>query len=306
MSAGARPYDATRDYEAMNEFLIDIYPSSIAGPHRSWLQPRWEYMHHHPWMAERGLDRELERCGVWEDDGRIVAAVHFEHRMGLVYIQLDPRYGELRRPLLRHAEEHLSDSFDCGEAVHVYLDDEDAEFAANARELGFLALAGHAETTSILRSNALLEPRPLPKGFSLIGLDEDDDLEKVHRVMHRGFDHPGEPREDELDARRRKLSAPNLRKDLTVVARAPDGRFASFCGMWLDPVNRVSYVEPVATDPDYRRMGLGTAVVLEGVRRCADEGATLAYVGSAQPFYLSMGFRPIHCHTLWRKIIERS
>jgi ribosomal protein S18 acetylase RimI-like enzyme len=33
--------------------------------------------------------------------------------------------------------------------------------------------------------------------------------------------------------------------------------------MRLDAANRVSYVEPVATDPNNRRMGLGTIVVLE-------------------------------------------
>ena len=145
---------------------------------------------------------------------------------------------------------------------------------------------------------------PVPEGFEILGLDEDDDLRKVHRVMHRGFDHPGEPPEDELEDRRRKLSAPNLRKDLTIVARAPSGEFASFCGMWMDAPNRLCYVEPVATDPVYRRMGLGRAVVMEGVRRCAREGAELAYVGTDKPFYLSMGFTPRYRHSRWRKSLD--
>jgi predicted N-acetyltransferase YhbS len=51
---------------------------------------------------------------------------------------------------------------------------------------------------------------------------------------------------------------------------------------------------PVATDPQYRRMGLGRAAVLEGVRRCAALGARRAYVGSDQAFYQALGFRKVY------------
>ena len=65
-----------------------------------------------------------------------------------------------------------------------------------------------------------------------------------------------------------------------IVVEAPDGRFVSYCGMWYEPVHSIAYVEPVATDPDYRRMGLGRAAVMEGIRRCGALGATEAWVGS--------------------------
>jgi len=74
-------------------------------------------------------------------------------------------------------------------------------------------------------------------------------------LLHRGFDQPGEPPEDGLEGRRFMQWAPNFRKDLQVVVEAPNGVFASYCGMWYESVNRIAYVEPVATDPDYRRMG---------------------------------------------------
>jgi len=47
-----------------------------------------------------------------------------------------------------------------------------------------------------------------------------------------------------------------------MVAVAPDGNYASFVGIWPVPESTACYIEPVATDPDYRRMGFGTAVVL--------------------------------------------
>ena len=71
--------------------------------------------------------------------------------------------------------------------------------------------------------------------------------------------------------------------------------------MWYEPVHRIAYVEPVATDPDYRRMGLGSAAVLEGIRRCGEEGATAAYVGTSRPFYQSLGFRQVYSCSAWQR-----
>ncbi len=301
MAIHERAYRHPDDYAPIGDFLVRSFPATAEGPHRNWLQPRWEYAHYHPMLDAEHLDR----WGVWEDDGRIVAVVHDEHVMGLVYVQLDPAYPELKPELLEHAAARLGCAFDRGPAVCVYLDDDDKRFQEAATELGYVRLpSARAEVTSTLSVDDLPLENPVPHGFELLGLDEDDDLHKVHRVMHRGFDHPGEPPADGLAWRRRKLAAPNLRKDLTVVARAPNGDFASLCGMWLDAENGVSYVEPVATDPAYRRRGLGTAVVLEGVRRCAREGARVAYVGTDKPFYLSMGFEPRFRYGLWRKPLE--
>jgi len=298
-----RHYDHTTDYEAVSKFLIRSHRTTTGGPHRNWLEPRWEYMHHHPAIFDQ--QESLSRCGIWFEGDAVVAVVHFEHRLGIVYLQIDPAHAELKREMLEVAAEHLAGDFKIGRAVHVYLDEQDDEWHQIALELGYERMIdeGFTEVTAMLAATALPETIDVPDGFEIIGLDEDDDVRKVHRVMHRGFNHEGEPPEDGLDDRRRKLSAPSLRKDLTVVARAPNGDFVSFCGMWIDAVNRIAMVEPVATDPDYRRQGLGTVVVLEGIRRCAAEGATVAYVGSDQVFYKSMGFEPAYCHRIWRQVV---
>jgi len=68
------------------------------------------------------------------------------------------------------------------------------------------------------------------------------------------------------------------RADLDCVAEAPDGRLASYCLAWLDPDNRAGELEPVGTHPDFRRLGLGTAVCRFALRRLEEEGATQAVV----------------------------
>jgi predicted N-acetyltransferase YhbS len=144
----------------------------------------------------------------------------------------------------------------------------------------------------------------LPGGFRLKSLQENNDLHKIHRVLWRGFDHEGEPSPDGMEGRRKMQSGFNFCKDLTIVVEAPDGQFVSYAGTWYEPINRYAYVEPVATDPDYRRRGLGRAAVLEGIRRCGALGATIAYVGSDLAFYRALGFVPIYTCQCWTKYLD--
>jgi len=94
---------------------------------------------------------------------------------------------------------------------------------------------------------------------------------------------------------------PNVDLKLKIAVVSPVGNFVSYCGMWYDPKVGYAVIEPVATDPQYRKMGLGRAVVLEGIRRVGELGAKTAIVGSSQQFYYSIGLRPFKTSTIWRK-----
>jgi ribosomal protein S18 acetylase RimI-like enzyme len=201
--------------------------------------------------------------------------------------------------MLAHAEQELSSSSRRIRRLRLYIQDEDGALQDIAARRGY-ARGEDGESMSHLPLPAE-PPDPLPTGFRLKGLDEDDDLRKADRVLWRGFGHGDEPPEDGIEERRSWCSAPNYRKELNVVVEAPDGTFVSYCGTWFEPVHRIAYVEPVATDPDYRRMGLARAAVLEGIRRCADLGARTALVGATLPVYLSIGFRKLYACSAWER-----
>ncbi|MGQ4268825.1 GNAT family N-acetyltransferase [Nocardiopsis changdeensis] len=88
------------------------------------------------------------------------------------------------------------------------------------------------------------------------------------------------------------------RGDLHVLVEAPDGTMASSGIMWFDEVNRTVEFEPVGTHPDYRRLGLGRAMLLHGMGLAKEAGAvhaTVACLGapghpSARGLYYSVGF----------------
>jgi len=299
MSITIRSYKYPNDYELIGEFLIKTY--QVEGQHRNWLQPRWEYMHYHPCLDESSLDK----IGIWEDSGEIVGVVNPDLEMREVYFNIDPDHSYLKKDMLEYAQEHLYRDVNKGRLLEVYINETDHEFETIAEDLGFQKDKDRKEDMSQLK---IAHPFPrinVPEGFLLKSLQDDNDLNKIHRVLHRGFDHPGEPPEDGIEGRKKMQSAPSFRKDLTIVLEAPDGNFVSFCGMWYEAVKRFAYVEPVATDPDYRRMGLATAAVLEGIRRCGELGATCAYVAGMRPLYKSVGFRVIYSQHLWAKIISQ-
>ncbi len=299
MTTQCHPYHHTIDYQRVSEFLIAHHqPGNRDG---NWLEPAWEYMHFHPALE----DACLGKIGIWEDSREIVAVVHPEWRPGEAFFQFHPACRHLRGEMLDYAEANLAGTLeqDGRQYLCAFINDNDGEFLALARARGYQQ---DPEGLRPLYRADIPDPFPaipLADGFRLTSLAEEPDWAKVHRALWRGFDHEGEPpmSEEELESRRRMFDTPKARRDLKIAVAASDGEFVAFCGMFYEPVGRFAYVEPVATDPAYRRLGLGRAAVLEGIRRCAALGATAAYVGSDQQFYRAIGFKKVYNSECWIK-----
>ena len=97
------------------------------------------------------------------------------------------------------------------------------------------------------------------------------------------------------------FGAPHMEYEWVVVA--PDGRFAAFTQLWIDDVNRSLLFEPVGTHSDFRRQGIGKALMVHALRRMrAERGIERAYVGHEPPaknpasgaLYASVGFQPLY------------
>jgi GNAT superfamily N-acetyltransferase len=293
------PYHPARDYQRVSEFLITHHqPGNADG---NWLEPAWEYMHSHP-----ALDAtQLEKIGLWEDGGEIVAVTNYESRLGEAFFQFHPAYRHLFPAMLDYAEANLTGQSeeDGRRFLRAYINDDAPELQSLVQARGYQK---DPHGTRPLYRFDIPDPFPpitLPDGFRLTSLAEACDWAKVHQVMWRGFDHGDDVpmNEEEFDSRRTMFDTPRARRELKIAVAAPNGEFAAFCGMFYEPGKRFAYVEPVATDPRYRRMGLGKAAVLEGIRRCGVLGATVAYVGSDQLFYQAIGFKKVYNSECWVK-----
>ncbi|MEM7624886.1 MAG: GNAT family N-acetyltransferase [Planctomycetota bacterium] len=287
-------FEHNRDFERVSRFLVETYRT--AGTHLNWLQPRWEYMHYHPLIR----DVNVSQIGLWEDDGHIVGVIHPEHEEGTVYLQIRDDNPALKKQMLQYAEQHLSIIAGGLRRLRVLINRADQSFQGIATAAGY-DKTELCESMSEWVLPSSVCPPPLPEGFHLKSLAEDNDLYRVEDALWRGFEHQGEPPVGWLEDRQFAQSAPNYRKDLNIVVEAPSGCFVSYCGMWLEPTYAVAYVEPVATVPEFRRRGLARTAVLEGVRRCVASGAERAYVGGTLPLYESLGFRTIFYTDVWQR-----
>jgi predicted N-acetyltransferase YhbS len=296
MTVKMRNCKGSIDFPAISDFLYALYqPNNSDG---NWFQPIWEYAYTHSLFDEESV----QRIGIWEDDDKIVGVVLYESKLGEAFFNIHPDYENLKPIMLDYAEKHLLGTTDDGKRyLKAYVTDFDNAFEQVVRSRGYEKDQwSHRPMSQFV----ITDPFPairLPDGFKLKSLADDNNLVKVDRVLWRGFNHPGEPPIDSIEGRKKMQSGPHYRKDLTIVVEAPNGDFVSFSGLWFEPINKFGYVEPVATDPDYRRMGLGTVAVLEGIRRCGELGATVAYVGTDKPFYLAMGFKKLFTLNCWIK-----
>jgi GNAT superfamily N-acetyltransferase len=283
----------TKDYQRVWDFLVRINREEVID--EGFLWGRWEWM----FCLQRYLDGEnLSNIGLWEVEGVIVALATYEQSLGYAWFLVDKNYNHLKQEMLEYALLNMKKDG----SIKVLIDDTDRDFQSMAAARGFRPTQEKENNAFIPLDSSDLS-YDLPEGYRVVSMEEEYDLKKYNRVLWRGFNHPGEPEEtpEALEGRRDEQSGPHSNRKLKIAVAAPNGNFVSYCGMWYVEGTDYALVEPVATDPDYRMLGLGKAAVLEGVKRCGQLGAKVAYVGSSQQFYYNIGFRPCSTKTWWER-----
>jgi predicted N-acetyltransferase YhbS len=130
---------------------------------------------------------------------------------------------------------------------------------------------------------------------------QENNIELRREVFGRAFNHPHPVDWPSAFSYQELQRAPDYRKDLDLYVVSPEVGYVAFCIVWYDEVNGLGILEPVGTHPDYRGLGLGREVVLEGIRRAAALGATRVCVGSGQRFYEAIGFQKKYVSYRWTK-----
>lgn len=281
----------TEDYHKIRNFFIKL-------GYAEFTYTRWD------WMATHGyLDKSaVGKIGIWEDSEQIVGVATFDCQLGNAFCLALPEYAFMKKEMLLYAKDNLSKDGKFG----IVIADRDLKFQDIAANLGFIA-TDQKESDAIFYLDKTSTEYRLPEGFHITTMKETFDPCQYLRVLWKGFNHElnGEGEfqfsKEKEELCKEEMIRPNVDLNLKVAAVAPDGNFAAYCGMWYDPEAGYAVIEPVATDPQYRKMGLGKAVVLEGIRRVEELGAKTALVGSSQQFYYSIGLRPFSTATIWRE-----
>ncbi len=180
---------------------------------------------------------------------------------------------------------------------------------------GFYSVADVGENpwTKVLMQQSTLtvaSTQTLPAGFAirpLAGLSEVAAYVELHQTVFAS-------KSMKVEWRTRTLQQPAYRPDLDLVVAAPDGRLAAFCVCWLQRGvdGNCGQIEPMGVHPDFRNLGLGRAILAEGLRRLYQQGAQEVFVetdnyrDAAFALYESVGFQVARDVLVYRKDYQGS
>lgn len=291
MSITQRRYKILVDFSAVHQFLTDTYDFETLN---SYLLPQYfEYAHHLQWFDYI----RAHRMGLWEDDGELIAVACYEMPIGTVHLHTKSEYDFLLPEMLEWSEKEIS-SFDNGKhGLNVWITDKETQKQALLKQNGYHLK--HSEPVKIFRYENAFMNRKLPEGYHIID-GTNVDYEKLAECFWRGFDHNETPPQTNTDGNIQTLNAPHADKSLMTIVVAPNGEYACALGMWFDETNMYAYLEPLATVPKYRRMGLDTVALTEAMKKTKKLGATYCF-GGAPEFYTCIGFETICNRELWKK-----
>jgi mycothiol synthase len=222
-------------------------------------------------------------------DTRLTLLVHPEARSGTLEVQI-----------FDWATERLRE---CGKPARLQIQvrEDHAERLALVHELGFTV-----DRYSYVMTRDLTAPIAelrLPEGFTIREVAGHHEAEQWVEMFNLSFiDHPNHhPWEAELVEH--YLDEPIYRADLNLVAVAPDGTFAGFCWMLINPADNArsgrnsGEIAVLGTRRGFRGIGLGRALLLEGLSRLHNAGMDSARLGvvannptGAVRLYESAGF----------------
>lgn len=144
---------------------------------------------------------------------------------------------------------------------------------------------------------------PPPPGFVVRELHPSEVMAWVD-LFNQSFQDHWNHHDMTLESRQHWMDSPDYQADLDLVAVAPDGRFAALCWGFIHPADNArqgckeGWIGDLGTHPDYRRMGLGRALLVAGMERLRQAGMETALlsvdtqnVNQALHLYESVGFQ---------------
>ncbi|MGE5224852.1 MAG: GNAT family N-acetyltransferase [Omnitrophica WOR_2 bacterium] len=146
----------------------------------------------------------------------------------------------------------------------------------------------------------------LPAGFTIRPLAGEKEVEAYVQLHRTVF----ESKNMTAEWRARTLLRPEYISDLDLVAAAADGSLAAFCIGWLSRDHEskpCGQIEPLGVHPDFRKLGLGRAILSEVLQRLSRLGAERVFVetdrhrNAALELYEAAGFRPYQDILVYRK-----
>ena len=264
MTLRQRPYSGEDDWPAIADLIA--------------ADPAFQHRVDFPWrLCSTSLENH-QNAAVWESEEgqmQIIAALQFPWLTLDYAIAPDIRTWEIEALVIGWAEARLSQ---IAAETDSHFPFNVSAFAHERARISFLEGLGYTRWNNhvvvLSRSLATLAEPHLPQGFAIRPLAGEGEIEGYADLHRTAFDSMVMT----ADWRRRTLRAPLYNPTIDLVAVSPYGQLAGFCVWWYDPRSKTAQIEPLGVHPDFQRLGLGQALMAEGLRRLAALGTEMALV----------------------------
>jgi GNAT superfamily N-acetyltransferase len=274
-----RSLNTETDYFRARNFLREVFLLNNRLEH-SWHVARLDYWRWH-FIATCQLTPPFEQVAVgWETEQGGLAAVLHPFGGGEIRAHIHPRFRspELEAEVYTYAVEHFAEQTQNGADLIAPVFADDLLRQETLARLGFSKRPGwnHHYWRDL---DVPIPEAPAPAGYVIRSMGGEGEHASRSWCSWRAF-HSDEPQtnyDGDFSWYRNLQSAPLYRRDLDVVAAAPDGEMAAFCTIYYDDYTRSAVTVLVGVAAEHWRRGLGKAVMLEGLRRLKQLGCTRVF-----------------------------
>ena len=284
----SRQYRILTDHMDIYQFMIEIYEkdwrNGVAAPFL-------EYALSSEWMDKSYT--YLNR--IWFDGTKIVGFVFYESPVTDIYFSLRPGYEAIAPEMVAYADAHMPNLDN--KRRFVIFKDQEAIIQA-VQQLGYQKTDEYADMYYDFDKPLNYK---LPEGFHFVP-PEEYDVEKISKCCWKGFNHEEKegPWNGDTGNNYQLYQAPHQTIEYAVAVANAEGEYVCWAGMWWTPENKLAYMEPLCTVPEYRKRGLASAALSELYRRMKPLGAT-HMTGGGNPFYAKIGYSDAVIWTIWKK-----
>ncbi|HET9909834.1 MAG TPA: GNAT family N-acetyltransferase [Anaerolineales bacterium] len=285
----ARGYEGMQDLYAMLDLLTEGSKAKNGAyyVHRGDLQ--W-------WLFYTDVPEETWRSHIrlWFEDDKLIgwALLTLGEDVFDVYVSPHLRGDAQEQEMLAWASQEMSAH---GDVQNIWAAEDDDVRTRWLEENGFRPEEAHFIHFSRSLSGPLASP-PLPEGFSIRTARGPEDARLRSVASHAAFGS-GKPFDEYWPRTLRFMQSAVYIPEHEIFVISPNGEVAAFCIIWTDEHTKVGHFEPVATHPNFQRMGLGKSLLFESLRRLKSEGMNEADVftnhdnPAAIRLYESVGFQ---------------
>lgn len=287
--------DKEDDFWRTRNFLREVFLLNNRLEH-SWNVARLDYWRWHMIKTCNIVPSVEKGMAIWENaNGRIIAVLN--HNGGSeLRLHVHPHFysADLEHEMLAYAEEnHFATAEDGRRYIYlpIFEDDTRRQEFVQSRDYKKQPGWGHHYRRNL---TAPLPASPPPSGYNIRSMGDESEHASRSWCSWRAFhnDKPDSNYDGDYSWYANLQSAPLYRRDLDIVATAPDGSIAAFCTCFYDDYTRSAVTVVVGVAAEHWRRGLGKAVMTEGLKRLQQLGCTrvfsTAHEEPADALYRSM------------------